>query len=225
MNKFERTRYPRQFDLNSEDNILVTCTKDVKQDWFDLYKEFSVRTFYPKDMIKKTIHIPIIDANSLLNKKNGIIWQLLNNGLYVIPAAPVNPKDCIFRGGALKTDNKIIAEIALGSGTVRTVTHRGYIDVIATSIITRQAKKVIITKEINTENMVLAKQLEDCLLKFHLANIDNVIFEFSYYSKKVGYKKEQFICWEITSMGNKPIINDIYYDARLWDRYKENTQW
>jgi hypothetical protein len=235
MNKFERTRYPRKFGLNTEDNILIASSQDIKDitknalggddcfdHWFDASKGFSIRTFYPYTTNRKTIHIPTIDKYDMIQHR--VLEELLAKGLYVILAKQIDPKECAFRGCALKKNGEIRIEIAEGPGTVRTVTHEGIIDVVATCKVSCSASGTNIIKTINKQGVRLYKQLEDCFSKFQIADIDNVIFEFSYYKREVGYLFHNFICWEITHTGDNNIVDDVYYNRFCWDRFKNRRQ-
>ena len=186
MNKYERIQFVKRIGLNTEENILIKPNTDIKE-YFNFLKnldEFSLRTFRKDDKI--TPHYPIISKKNLIPKIN----ELQKSGYNLILATPINPKDCKFAGAAWKTLDKIVIEIANGPGTVRRVTHNNEID-----------KRYIINKFNILDNY--PTEIKKCIYNFRRTKLDNVIFEFSWYNKLIGHKKENFICWEITDDGTK----------------------
>lgn len=185
-NKFQRIELVRACGLNTEENILITPNTDVK-DYIKFLNPLdfcSIRTFRNNEV--KTPFYPFILKDDALK----IISNLQNQGYSVILSTPINPKDCMFAGAAWQTADALIIEIVHGPGTVRRVTHENIIDNIYTLNNFLNEK---------TDNILLNK----CIEQFRKTNLKNVIFEFSWYKIPVGYKKENFICWEITDDGTK----------------------
>ena len=119
MNKYAKIKLVKDLCLNTEENILVRSIDDLNCEFISVRNDFSLRTFYHADSgFKKAPHYPVINKRNLYR----VAPKLLQRGLWLIPADIIDPRDCLFRGAAIKTDHKIIAEIKAGPGTVRTVT-------------------------------------------------------------------------------------------------------
>lgn len=187
-NKFQRVQLPRRFGLNGENSILITSMKDLRiSDFVNQRDEFSVRTFYRDDLGPNLIapHFPTIVKHFLFKKAPN--W--FEMGLQLIVADRIDPKDCGFRGCILvQKKGTAIMEIAIGPGTVRTVTNEGKID--ETRIYQASSK------------LNLKYHRDVCVDQCRKSKLRNVIFEFSYYNIPIGWKQEQFICWEITDDGS-----------------------
>jgi len=189
-NKFQRVQLPRKFGLNGENSVLITSMKELRiSDFVSQRNSFSVRTFWeeaPPAWLNATApHLVTVTKKSLLKKAP----ELFKTGLHLIVADKIDPKDCAFRGCILIQEQGIaVMEIANGPGTVRTVTNEGKID--ETIVYAKGCK-------INCGN-----KHDLCVCKCRRTKLRNVIFEFSYYNVPVGWKQENFICWEITDDGS-----------------------
>ncbi len=193
-NKYERIQFVKDLGINTEENILIKPTEclDKYLEFCSKYEEYSLRTFYLDD--KSCPHFPVLKQKELMNK----IPELQKQGLYLIPATVINPKDCELAGCCAITQNKIFVEIAYGQVTVRKVSHDGIIDKF-------YDVDVFKTKTDDYRLNGLTKIVSD--LSF--ANgINEAIYEFSYYNKPIGWKKEKLIVWEITGYSNFQIIGD-----------------
>lgn len=186
-NKFQRVQLPRQFGLNGENSVLIRSASQLfESDFIQTRKKFSVRTFYEDDRNKTAPHFATISQWDLIKKAR----SLFEEGLCLIVADQIDPKYCDFRGCISINENiQIIIEIALGPGTVRTVTNDGVID-----------RRYILNKR--TDNTPCSK-LNYCIRQCRKTGLKNVIFEFSYYKIPIGWKQENFICWEITDDGTR----------------------
>lgn len=182
LNKYDRIQVVKDFGLNTEENILVN--KNNHLDFLNNLDNCSIRTFRDNDV--STPHYPFISKEEALK----IIPSLLNDKYKIILATPINPDNCEFAGAAMINKRQIVVELAYGPGTVRRVTHDGKID-----------KRYFFNNFYPTN--LDDDRLKTCLLNFKKTNLMNVIFEFSWYKNLVGYKKENFICWEITDDGTK----------------------
>lgn len=189
-NKFERVHLPSHFNLNGEHSVLVKTMQKLKSHEFVKNRsEFSVRTFYKDDRHKTAPHLCTTTKRSLFRKAP----KMFRDGLWLIVADQVDAKDCEFRGTIwVQGTGKIIVEIALGPGTVRTVTNDGAID--ESYDIKSYRHGFHTTGRLN---------LDHCITQCKDTNLKNVIFEFSYYKIPIGWKNERFICWEITDDGTK----------------------
>ena len=189
-NKFERVQLPRHFGLNAENSVLVKEMVKLRYHKFVKNRnEFSVRTFYRDDrkdfgLKKKAPHLCTTTKKNLLKRAP----KLFKDGLWLIVADQVDAKDCEFRGTIwINSQNLVIVEIAVGPGTVRSVTNDGVID-----------KSWTLRPKDRTDD----SKLDYCIKQCRKTKLRNVIFEFSYYKIPIGWKNEQFICWEITDDGS-----------------------
>lgn len=182
--KFQRVQLPRWMKLNSENSILVRSLTGLLTSSFVKERNgFSVRTYYPGNETKKAPHLVITSKKNLFKKAP----ELFKDGLWLIVADKIDAKDCQFRGCIWITDkNKAIVEIAVGPGTVRTVTNKTKID---------------LRYELSPSQTTTDAELNYCIDRCRGLELRSVIFEFSYYKIRVGWKNEQFICWEITDDG------------------------
>jgi len=185
-NKFQRVQLPRRFGLNGENSVLIPSMIKLETSLFVRErKSFSVRTFWADgDETKPTPHLVTITKKALFKKAP----EVFRVGLALIVADKIDPKDCLFRGCIAVDHNGVTRmEVADGPGTVRTVTHEGRIDFSKTYPL------------MCSLNCGIKHEL--CVWNCQRTLLRNIIFEFSYYCKPVGWKQEKFICWEITDDG------------------------
>ena len=189
--KFGRVQLPRSRDLNAENSVLVKNMQQLKRIGFVKRRDhFSVRTYYHdtrKDfgLDKKAPHLCTTSKKNLFRKAP----KMFRDGLWLIVADQIDAKDCEFRGVIwIQHSGNIVVEIALGPGTVRTVTNDGIID---------ESYDIPSNKVIKTGN----DKLDYCINQCKRTRLGSVMFEFSYYKIPIGWKNEQFICWEITDDG------------------------
>lgn len=187
--KFQRVQLPRSRDLNAENSVLVKSMQQLKRIGFVKRRDnFSVRTYYYDDrkdfgLKKKAPHLCTTSKRNLFRKAP----KMFRDGLWLIVADQIDAKDCEFRGVIwIQSTGKVIVEIALGPGTVRTVTNDGKID-----------KRYDLEPNSYTGN----ENLDYCIKQCKDTDLRSVMFEFSYYKIPIGWKNEQFICWEITDDG------------------------
>ncbi len=189
-NKFQRVQLPRQFGLNGENSVLVSSMQELKHNDFVRQRDgFSVRTFYTNLSLKGvTPHLVTTTKKALFKKAP----ELFKSGLALIVADKIDAKDCEFRGCIwINDDHTIIVEIALGPGTVRTVTTKGKID-----------ERYKLPSNRHDFYSTGRLTLDSCISQCKNIGLCNVIFEFSYYKISIGWKNEKFICWEITDDGS-----------------------
>lgn len=182
--KFQRVQLPRWKNLNAENSVLVKSMTELRNNSFVKERnKFSVRTYYPKNETKKAPHLVTTGKDALFKKAP----KLFKDGLWLIVADKIDAKDCQFRGCIWITDkNKAIVEIAVGPGTVRTVTNKTKID---------------LRYELSPSQQTVNTKLNYCIDRCRGVKLKSVIFEFSYYNIPIGWKNEYFICWEITDDG------------------------
>ncbi len=183
-NKFQRVQLPRQLGLNAENSVLVRSMTALRSSPFVKKRnKFSVRTYYSENETKKSPHLVTTSEKTLFKKAP----KLFKDGLWLIVADKIDAKDCEFRGCIWITDkNKAIVEIAVGPGTVRTVTNKTKID---------------LRYELSPSQETTNVELNHCVARCRSLKLRSLIFEFSYYNIQIGWKNERFICWEITDDG------------------------
>jgi len=185
-NKYERIQFVRDLGFNTEENILIRPKDSVERykPFLDKLKRCSIRTFKDLEDFTTTPAYPIQSRE----KAYGIIDNLQKQKYNVILATPIDPANCMFAGAAHKGNRPIRIEIADGPGTTRRVTHEGKID----------RDYFLSNKNYWTNDT----RVNECVKQIRKCHLKNVIFEFSYYKKPVGYKKENFIVWEICDDGS-----------------------
>ena len=184
LTKYDKIKLVRDYGLNTEENILVTpVTKPKKYLTFLAnLSACSIRTF--KDDNIKTPHYAHIEKLKALD----LIPELQREKYNIILATPINPKDCAFAGCIWHGLETTIVEVADGPGTVRRVTHE--------NAISRRYTLNNFTQE-NTND----PRINIALRKIRNIGFSHIIYEFSWYNKKVGHLNENFICWEMTDDG------------------------
>lgn len=184
--KFTRVQLPRRMGLNAENSVLIKSMRELsKNDFVKERDEFSVRTYYHENESKKAPHLVTTSKKNLFEKAS----ELFEDGLWLIVADKIDAKDCEFRGCVwIQATGRTIVEIAHGPGTVRTVTNEGKID--ERHDLPGGSRKM-------THNPLL----NYCIRLCRKTALRSIVFEFSYYKIPIGWKDEQFICWEITDDG------------------------
>ena len=194
--KFQRVQLPRLENLNAENSVLVKNMQQLKRIGFVKKRDhFSVRTYYhsPTGKLKKSPHLVTTSKRNLFRRAP----KLFGDGLWLIVADQIDAKDCEFRGTIWITDDATVVEIALGPGTVRTVTNDCLID----ENYELKGSQILSCADDDTPDSLRRRRLNYCVRQCRSTDLINVIFEFSYYKITIGWKKEQFICWEITDDG------------------------
>ena len=178
INKFDKIQILRDFNLNTENSILI---QDKQPNPFN--SDVSIRTQWPYKTVKKTPHYPVVRKKDFIESRD----ELLEIGVELIVAECIDPKDCKFAGCILKDGSEMIIEIADGPGTVRRVTHDYLID-----------RRYIISSFFPHTN---DPEVNDIILEVYKVDReydlpDSYIFEFSYYNIPVGYKHTNIVFWE-----------------------------
>ncbi len=190
LTKFERIRLVRRLGLNTQNDILVTCDVAWQRnlEWLKQFDRYTVRSFREGPLVGVEPYFAIIGATDFEKHRR----PLLADGWQLIIAEGIDPKDAFLAGTILREGEVTEVDIVRGSGSVtRQVTHDGQID-----------DHFVVNGEDFTgdkfvdEAISKIRELERC--RQHLSFLKKVIYEFSYYQPKVGYKRENAIFWEIT---------------------------
>jgi hypothetical protein len=193
MNKFERIRLIRSLGLNTEVDIVVTSEEDwVRQSsWLKRFHAYTVRAFREDGVAGTDPYFAVIDRDDFEPYRRD--W--LSKGWLLIIAEPVDPQFAEFAGTILRDGDLTEVQIAHGAGaTVRRVTHEGHID--ETCVVRGREQSTGDSKV--DEALRQVYEVEDRYP--HLSTLKHVIYEFSYYRTKVGYRKEHIIFWEVTGI-------------------------
>lgn len=203
LTKFERIRLVRRLGLNTQNDVLITCERDwqIHQDWLAQFSRYTVRSFRDGPIGGVEPYFAIIDADEFEKHRQ----KLLDGGWNLIVAEGIDPKEALLAGTILREGEITEVDIVRGAGSVtRQVTHDGQID-----------DHFVVNGEELTGDMfvdeALGKIRESERLRKHLSFLKKVIYEFSYYQPKVGYKRENVIFWEIAGY-NK--ISDLGIDLQ-----------
>jgi hypothetical protein len=201
MNKYERIAVVKSFDLNAEDSVLCKDEAEVSAA-LSKWPKTSVRTMAKHDgndtgYYGPTPHIPVLQRENALHECN----KLLAQGWWLIISECIDPKDALMAGAVHVMPRSVIAEMALGQVTTRTVTHGCKIDAQA-----------IIPTSVFRDPMQLAKALEGkpmiwaIMASLQAIPSEHFIAECSYYKIPVGCKKEHVIIWELQDDGTHKSI-------------------
>ena len=192
MNKFERIQVVRALGLNTEVNVLVTSPQDwaANASFLSAHSEYSLRTFRREGDRRPEPHFPLIGADEL----KGRYEELLEKGLSLIIAEPIDPAYAEIAGCLMVQADHLVAEVAHGPGTVRRVTHDGQIDAVYQLLRTTSSSGDPRVDESARE----ARQALRRITERPFYELQGVIFEFSWYSKGIGWKNEPLIFWEIS---------------------------
>lgn len=201
LTKFERINLVRRLGLNTQNDILVTSEEEWQryQPWLNQFDGYTVRTF-PREQSRVGTEpsFEIISRGEFENRWKG----LLNEGWNLIIAEPIDPKDAVVAGAILRDGSLTEVEIVRGPRpVVRQVTHEGRVD----------DRFRVHTGGSTGDEMVdeaLSKIWEMERTHHNLDGLKSIIYEFSWYRPKVGYKRENAIFWEITGLNRMdPGIN------------------
>jgi hypothetical protein len=189
LNKWERIKLVKKLGFNTEDSINVETLEDLEnnKEFIDRCSAFSIRVYDStnKRSFTSIPHFPTVAKKSLYKR----VKEILDDGLNLIIANQINPKDCLLAGTALKCVSSLFFELSTGPCTVRKVTHDGIIDH---------------SLSLDFSNLEILKAfgaIGEAALLMAAVRFSNIIFEFSIYKKPVGICKHPFICWEITDDG------------------------
>ena len=193
MTKFERIRLVRELGLNTQNDILVRSEEEWRRylPWLDQFDGYTVRTFHHDQSRTDTAPCFEIIGKAEFEKH----WrELLRDGWNLIIAEPIDPKEAEIAGAILRDQDWTDVEIVRGaSPAVRQVTHEGRVD-----------ERFRVWGDELTNNWMIDEALAkirevECRFGW-LEALKKVIYEFSYYRPKVGYKKDNLIFWEITGL-------------------------
>lgn len=191
LNKLERIRMVRALGLNTEDDVLIRNEEDWQRhwEWLDQHERFTVRSFRePAQRGGTEPYFAVIDRDEFEPHRK----RLLLEGWQLIIAEPVDPVDALMAGTILREGDITEVEIVRGSGSVtRQVTHDGRIDARISVTNLDPSGDVLVDEALNKIRLT-----EEAWPQFDV--LRNVIYEFSYYQPRVGYKREHAIFWEIT---------------------------
>ena len=193
MDKFQGIELLKVLGLNTEESILIRSNEDWNQhaDFLRRLPRYSVRTYRSEGYGHADPHFPIISREEL--HENHI--KLLEEGLSLIVATPIDPADAELAGCLLYDAGGILAEVALGPGTVRRVTQENKIDLrikwthMSDSMIDDHRIEAAMQKARSA-----IRALQELCPKMR---VDWLVFEFSWYNQKVGQRKQELIFWEL----------------------------
>ena len=198
MNKFERIQLLKTLGMNTEDSVLIAEERDweTRAGFLHQFSRYSVRTFRDDAYGGSHPHFPIIERGEF----EETFRRLLEQGLKLIVAAPIDPKDAELAGCLLYEGGEVLAEVALGPGTVRRVTGEGKVDLRATS---ERADHSVGDQRVDAAIREVRKAVALLHPPDQRAVPDKVLFEFSWYSEPVGCRKERLIFWEVTHLSGR----------------------
>lgn len=192
MNKFERIQLLKTLGMNTEDSVLIASELDHEKHaaFLQRFSTYSVRTFRDEAYGRSHPHFPIIERAEF----EMCYPSLLSQGLKLIIAAPIDPKDAELAGCLSYAEGRVLAEVALGPGTVRRVTGEGKIDLRVTS---ERAGHSVGDHRLDAAIVEVRKAVA-MLDRSDASGIpDDVLFEFSWYRGCVGLLRERLIFWEL----------------------------
>ena len=126
MDKFQRIQVLKRLGLNTEESILIRSMTDWESnaEFLQKFSRYSVRTFRGEGYGETHPFFPIISREELHRRYE----ELITDGFRLIVATPIDPAEAELAGCLLYDSNQIVAEVALGPGTVRRVTQENMID-------------------------------------------------------------------------------------------------
>lgn len=191
MNKFQRIQLVRALGLNTEESVLVSNGKDweLHRGFLQSSSDFSVRTFKSEQLLGDEPHFPVISREELADR----YISLLNRGYKLIIAKCIDPADAQMAGGMLYEGSTFHVEVALGPGTVRRVTREGRIDLTVKAILGKPSGNHLIDKSVKEAWW----GLRTLHAKIPELDLKGLLYEFSVYTKPVGWKHEKVIFWEL----------------------------
>lgn len=200
MNKYQRIQLVRALGLNTEESILITSPEDWARNEAFLreFPRYSMRTFHadPEDRSSKP-HFPIISKEELQKRYR----DLLSEGLLLIVAKPINPANAELAGCLLfKKCGKILAEVAMGPGTIRRVTNEGRVDV---KVEVGSLGNAPLDARIDRAAREARSAADSLKEKLPQLDVSGLLFEFSWYSHPVGWRQSRLIFWELSGDANQ----------------------
>jgi len=192
INKWQRIQLVRELGLNTEESILIAPGKAMSKTDIAFIAsdgEYSLRTFDSSDNGVHP-HYPVISQERLLEE----LPLLRCRGYSCIVAKCINPKDAEFAACAYKRGRSFTIEICDGPVTVRAITHDHNIT------------RTISTGLLQGTNCG-DRRIDEAIRVMRGTKLDEVIFEFSWYAKQVGWMPANLIFWEATGAEEKGKIN------------------
>jgi hypothetical protein len=183
----------KRLGLNTEVSVLIQSISDWEEhaEFLREFSKFSVRTFRGLGYGQAHPHFPIISRDELHARYN----QLLNDGLSLIVATPIDPAEAELAGCLLYDANQIVAEVALGPGTVRRVTQEDKVDI---RVISKHApERTLEDFRIDAAMTKLDQAVRLVQELLPSLNMDWLVVEFSWYQGKVGHLSDHLIFWEL----------------------------
>lgn len=195
MNKFSRIQVVRDLGLNTEDNMLVTPSTNINDliTFILQLNEVSVRVFDPIHEDRPTPHYPIVKIAELKDT----LTRIFANSFYAIVAKPIDPQFAELAGCIHKSEvpfsrrSTYIIELAKGPCTTRKVTHDGIVDY----------------RFFYPRDTIEDERIISMINEIKHVEMQNCIFEISYYSIPVGYQQSKIIIWDITGDRTKDSID------------------
>lgn len=180
--------------MNTEESVLIADEEDLKRHgaFLQQFSQYSVRTFRDDAYGGSHPHFPIIERGEFEETYR----RLLEQGLKLIVAAPIDPKDAELAGCLLyERGGGVLAEVALGPGTVRRVTGGGKVD---SRVRSERVGQSVGDHRVDAAILEVRRAVAMLHRPDQRAVPDEVLFEFSWYSGPVGWRKERLIFWEVT---------------------------
>lgn len=193
MDKFQRIQLLKVLGLNTEESILIRSNEDWKKhsDFLWKFSRYSVRTFRSEGYGHADPFFPIINREELHESYT----KLLDEGLSLIVATPIDPADAELAGCLLYDADSVLAEVALGPGTVRRVTQENKIDL---RVRCKEGDQNVACDYRIKGAMEKARQAVRRLqARYRIFGVEWLVFEFSWYRKTVGLQNQNLIFWEL----------------------------
>lgn len=204
----------KELDLNCPEYLFLDDYHDVGK--LEPEAEYSIRSIpkkgfpaFVKHSIMKMLsrsfaylesHWPPHAYYMLGNKAKSFCSILLALDIQPMVCKLIDPDNALFAGAALRAENSIIIEIAIGPVMVRKVTRDGEIDFSLRFHISET------NEEIEKKLKALPDKVKEGLLKIAKETAEKLpegyVIELSYYNIPIGRKQQKQIYWDIYKMSN-----------------------
>ena len=203
----------KELDLNCPEYLFLENYHDINK--LEPGAEYSIRSIPKKDFPAFAKHsiMKILSKNFsyvephwpphayyiLGNEAKGFCSILLALGIQPMVCKLIDPDDAVFAGAAIREENSIIIEIAIGPVMVRKVTRDGEVDFSFSyhinEVDTIEEKLKTLPNEVKEGLLNIAKEIAEKLPENH-------IIELSYYRIPIGWKRQKQIYWDIYDASN-----------------------
>jgi len=203
----------KELNLNCPEYLFLENYHDINK--LEPGAEYSIRSIPKKDFpafTKQSIlnmlsrcyaflepHWPPHVYRILGNKAKSFCSILLALEIQPMVCKLIDPSDAVFAGAAIREENSIIIEIAIGPVMVRKVTRDGEVDFSFSYHINEvdaiEEKLKTLPCEVKEGLLNIAKEIAEKLSENH-------IIELSYYRIPIGWKQQKQIYWDIYDASN-----------------------